>query len=200
MFNYLEKENKKLSEISNNFSSNDMICKQMLEILNNKTTNLKLDKDIKNSYYVFLNDTIYLSDREQNKTSYLRICTVSHECIHSIQNKIIQVVNFVLSNIEIVAFIIAFICMICRFNTNIIFYSYLVLNLLSAIPRLILEIDATIRSSDLSKIYIKSKIDENDSNILISAYRNKIGNFFPVFIMSLLMGRILRLLFIYILK
>lgn len=203
MFKYFKKtikENKYLLDISNKFSSNDIVCMQMLELLNNKTTDVKIDRDIKNSYYVFLNDTIYLSNREKNKTSYQRICTVSHECIHSIQNKIIQILNFVLSNIELLAFVIAFTCMLCRFNINIVFYSYLTLNIISTIPRLILEIDATIRSMNLSEKYMENKIDENESSVLLKTYKFQILILFPVFIISLLIGRILRLLLIYLLK
>jgi len=197
MINYFKNWNKKklnLNDISNKFSSNDVICKQILEIIGNKSTKIKLDQDIKNNYYVFLTNTIYLSDKEKTKNGYQRICIIAHECIHSIQNKIIQVVNFALSNIELIAFIIAFVCIILKFNVNMVFYSYLLLNIISIIPRLILEIDATIRSIDLSKKYMKNKIDENELNVILNIYKHQILIFMPMFIISLLIGRIIRLM------
>lgn len=199
-FKKTTKNSKNLLDISNKFSSNDIVCKQMLELLNNNVTNVKLDVDINNSYYVFLNDTIYLTDKEKNKESYQRICNVAHECIHSIQNKVIQFINFVLSNVEMLAFIIVSICMAFKFHTNIVFYSYLILNIVSMIPRLILEIDATKRSISLSKKYMESKIEENESSILLKQYENQIFKLFPIFIMSLLMDRITRIAFIFLLR
>ncbi len=199
MFNcYLKikDKNKELEKISNKLSSNYVICKEILELLDNNSTKIKLDEDIKNSYYVFFNDTIYLSDREKNKTCYQRVCFIAHECIHSIQNKTIQVINFVLSNVELIAFIIALICMLFKTNTNLIFYIYLLINVISAIPRLILEIDAVIKSIYLSAKYIKNNIDEKEANILIKAYKLKILIFSPIFIISLLIGRILRIILI----
>ncbi|MDD2376877.1 MAG: zinc metallopeptidase [Clostridia bacterium] len=201
MINYFEKWNKKkiqLSYISNKFCSNDIVCKQMLELISNKSTNIKLDTDIKNNYYVFLTDTIYLSNKEITRNSYQRICVIAHECIHSIQNKIIQVVNFALSNVELIAFVISLICITCGFNTYIVFYSYLILNIFSAIPRLILEIDATIRSINLSSKYMKYKIDENELSIILKTYKLQILLLLPFFIISLLIGRGFRLSVVYI--
>jgi hypothetical protein len=203
MFKYCKKINEneiQLLNITTKFGSNDIVCKQMLKLLNNENTKIKLEDNIKNSYYIFLNDTIYLSNREKNKTDYQRICVISHECIHSIQNKIIQVVNFVLSNGELLFFAISIICMLYRFNINIVFFTYLLLNIFSIIFRLILEIDATIKSINLCEKYIKNKIDEKESNILIKSYRSKILLFLPIFIVSLSIGKFLRLLFIYLLK
>ena len=202
MINYFEKWNKKkieLSNISNKFDNNNIVCKQILNLLKNETTNIKLDNDIKNSYYVFLNDTIYLCDKEISKNGYQRICVIAHECIHSIQNKILQAINFTISNIELIAFVISLICILFRFNINIVFYMYLILNIFSAIPRLILEIDATVRSINLSRKYMKSKIDENELNSMIKIYKFQIWLLLPLFIISLLIGRILRLLIIYLL-
>lgn len=202
MINYFEKWNEKkvqLLNISNKFCSNDIVCKQILELLNNETTNIKLDTDIKSNYYVFFTDTIYLSDKEITKNGYQRICVIAHECIHSIQNKTTQVINFTLSNVELIAFVISLICIIFKFNTNIVFFGYLILNILSSIPRLILEIDATIRSIDLSRKYMEYKLDENELSSILKVYKLQIVLFWPLFIVSLLMGRALRIVIIYIL-
>jgi len=201
MINYLRKwkqENRKLSNISDKFSSNDLVAKQMLELLNNKTTKIKVDNDIKNNYYVFLTDTIYLSNKEVNKNGYQRICVMAHECIHSIQSKTIQTINFILSNIELIAFVITFICMVIKFNVNIVFYSYMILNIISVIPRIILELNATLKSINLTKKYIEDKVEDNETNTLLNSYKKQIILFLPLFIVSLLLGRFFRFLIIYI--
>jgi hypothetical protein len=199
MINYFKKSNhKNLTEISDKFCSNEVVCKQILELQNNKTTKIKLDKDIKNNYYVFITDTIYLSDKEVNKRSYQRICGIAHECIHSIQNKILQGINFALSNIELIVFVISFICIILKFNINIVFYFYIILNIISAIPRVVLEIDATLRSINLCKKYIGNVVNMKETDMLIKSYKTQILFLLPVFITSLLIGRIFRFLIIYI--
>lgn len=206
MIKYFEKMNKskKISEISDKFSSNSIVCKQILELIKNNSTDVKIDKDIKNSYYVFLNDTIYISAAAKNTNGYQRICVMAHECIHSIQNKTMQMINFILSNIELLSFVLSVVCMLFRYNINIVLYAYLVVNIISIIPRLILEIDATIKSIDLSKKYIENKLDEGETDILINAYKSKVKLLFPIFIISLINGKVLRLLLVgllnYILK
>lgn len=201
MFRFFEKliqGNESLNYITDSFPENNEICKQMLIILNNNKTNIKLDIDIKNSYYTFLNNTIYLCDKEINKRNYQRICTVAHECIHSIQSKILQILNFVLSNIELILFVISFICVLLKFNVILVLYSYILVNVIAIIPRLILEIDATIKSIYLSKKYMKNKISDDKLDILIKAYKHQIIKFFPLFITSLFIGKLLRIFIIFL--
>ncbi len=194
------KSKKKLLEISDKFSSNFVVCKQILELIKNNSTHIKIDKDIKNSYYVFLNDTIYISDIAKNTSGYQRICVIAHECVHSIQNKRIQIINFILSNLELMSFIISIICILFKYCADRVFSAYLILNVISIIPRLILEIDATIKSIDLSKKYVENKLDEFDTNILINAYKSKIKLFSIIFILYLILGKLLRLLVVYLLS
>lgn len=203
MLKYLSKEKnkeKELLDISNKLPSNEVVCSQILYILGNNKTDIKIDKDIKNSYYVFLNNTIYLSDKSKNNNNYYRICVIAHECIHSIQSKLIQIFNFVLSNVELIAFVISIICALLKFSTSIVLYTYLGINIVSMIPRLILEIDASIKSIDLVRKYIKDKVSENESNLLIKYYNSKVLVFLPIFVIYLLAGRILRFSCIYLLS
>jgi hypothetical protein len=125
MFKYFNLKNN-LIDISSKLDNNEIVCKEMLGLLKNKTTAVKIDEDIKNSYYVFLNDTIYLTNREKNRIGPLRICNVAHECIHSNQNKILQWMNFVLSNIELIFFAVNIILIIFNLNIKLMFYWYLI--------------------------------------------------------------------------
>ncbi|MEG1141203.1 MAG: hypothetical protein RSE41_01890, partial [Clostridia bacterium] len=79
-----------MDQINNKLDDNITITKDILNLLDNKKTNVVIDEDIKNSYYVFFKDIIYLSN---NNNTYKRVCLIAHECIHSIQNKILQKVN-----------------------------------------------------------------------------------------------------------
>lgn len=193
---HFNKENLKLI---NELPGNETVCKQILELIGNNKTSIKLDKNIKNSYYVFLNDTIYLSDLEKVNKSYYRISLIAHECIHSVQNKLLQIINFILSNIELVVFAISLILIVFKYNNNTFFYSYFIINILSIIFRLILEIHATIKSIGLSEKYMKNKIEDEKLKDIINAYRSKIILLFPLFIISLIFVKVLRLLIIYFL-
>lgn len=189
-----------LSQINYKFNNNEIVCKEMLELINNKTTKVKLDEDIKDNYYVYLNDKIYLSDREKCRSSYLRFSVVAHECSHSVQNKTLQAINFILSNIEMLSFIAALLCIVHRFNINIAFYTYIILNIISTIPRLILETDAIIKSYRLCKKYFKDRITQDETDIILNKYKFKMHAYYPIFIFLLLMGRGARILIIYFVR
>lgn len=186
-------------EIIDVLPSNLDMCKEMLELLGNNKTIVKLDKDIKNSYYVFLNDTIYLSNRDKVNKSYYRISLIAHECMHSVQNKVLQIINFIFSNIELITFLISLTLILINSKNIILLKSYLIINIVSIIPRLMLEIHATIKSIKLSTTYLKDKIGNESLDNIIKRYRFKIILFFPLFILSLIFWKILRLALIYFL-
>lgn len=196
MFNY-SKSKEYLINVSNKLDNSETICKQMLELLKNKTTKVILDNDIKNSYYVFLNDTIYLSNKEKNRTNYRRICTVAHECIHSKQNKIMQIINFVFSNIELISFIMGIILILLKTKIDLIVYYYLCITIVSVIPRLILEIDAVIKSLILTKEYLKTIFKTEETENITNLYRIQIIVMSPLFILALILGRIIRIAIMY---
>ena len=144
--------------------ANEELTKEILYMLNNKHTKVVLDEDIKNSYYVYLNDTIYLSNREKAKNNSSRVVLTAHEVRHSIQSKYLQIINFVLSNVELIAFVINIILFIFKkFSmTNILVYLGIVV--ISIIPRMILEFDAVINSIKITRKYLKDKINDKKLN------------------------------------
>ena len=95
---YFWKQEKKdkLQNISDKLPENEVICKEILADIGNEHTKLKLDNQIKNSYYIYLNDTIYLADIKKVREIYTRVIIISHECRHTIQSKLLQKTNFIL--------------------------------------------------------------------------------------------------------
>ncbi|MEG1363904.1 MAG: hypothetical protein RSC92_05695 [Clostridia bacterium] len=187
-----------MDQINNKLDDNITITKDILNLLDNKKTNVVIDEDIKNSYYVFFKDIIYLSN---NNNTYKRVCLIAHECIHSIQNKILQKVNFILSNIELIFFVFLFIFLLFSSNNNLpIVIAYVTINILSMVVRFILEAHATIGSVNLSKRYLSTKLETNDLDLVIKDYRNKIIMLFPVFLINLFLFKILRIVLILFMK
>lgn len=192
---------KRLDEIVKKFPENTEVTKEILEILDNDTTKLKLDEDIKNSYYVYINDTIYLSNKESNKKAYHRICLIAHECIHTIQSKKLQRLNFIISNIEMILFfIIGILMFIFKENSSIFLYSYLGVVIVSMIPRFILELDAIRRSVDLSKTYVKKVLDKEETQELIGAYKEQISRLIPFALLTLFIDKYIRCIILVIIN
>ena len=191
-------ETKELNNIIDTLPSNEEVAKQILRDFNNNSTKIKFDKDIKNSYYVYFKDTIYISDTSKNNT-YRRICLIAHECIHSIQSKILQKVNFILSNIEIISFIVCLIFLILT-KSEIPLCCYCAICILSIIPRFILEIDAIIKSLPVSQNYLNKYLDRVKCMQIFSVYKKQIYLLLPIAIISLFFEKIVRILFMFFIK
>lgn len=195
-FNSNSKESKELKKITDTLATNDKIAQEMLIDINNTKTKVVLDEDITNSYYVYLQDTIYISNKEKNQGIH-RCCLVAHECIHSKQSKIIQTINFVISNIELIAFIVSIIVIL--FNKSpVTLYIYLILCILSVFPRTYLELDAIFNSLRLSKKYLEKKLSKVNLDKLMDLYRTQIYTLLPFSFISLFFGKIVRILVVFI--
>ena len=131
---------KRVVDIINKVPDNYTLANEILKKLKNNSTKVKLDNDIKNSYYVFVNDTIYLASNKKANEDYSRLCLIAHECWHSIQSKLIQKINFILSNIELVLFIICAVILLLKLNYIIIPIIYTLVVLLSLLIRFVLSV------------------------------------------------------------
>lgn len=191
---YVKGKNKEydIQQIISKLPDNNTIAKQTLESLNNKTTKVVFDNDIKGNYYVFLNDTIYLSSKDADK--YKRLTVICHECIHSIQNKTIQLINFILSNLEIIIFIIFSILKLLNIIGNKLTYVYIAVVVISLIPRFILEIHASLKSIKLTKEYISEKIGNKEAEFVNKIVRIQVVLLLPVMLFSLCLWKIIRIL------
>lgn len=197
-FNKGSKEQQEANNIVEKLPENSVIAKDILNIVSNNKTKVVFDKNIKNSYYIYFKDTIYISSKEKNN-NFHRCLLIAHECRHSIQSKLVQRINFILSNLELVFFILAFIILMC-FKVYYIKYVYLVVCILSMMPRLYLELDAISSSLKISNSYVSTKLDKKETEELNEIYKDQIKILLPISIITLFIDKIIRIFVIFLLK
>lgn len=195
IFNKNSKLRKELDFFISSLPNSDVIAKELLYELGNKKTKYVFDKDIKGSYYVYLNDTIYLCDKQKEKNNYERLCVIAHESIHSIQPKFLQNLNFILSNLEIVCFVVFLILYFLKLNRLYIYLGYITVAVLSMIPRLILELCALSKAPKLSKKYLEGKsIDKNNVDKVYNLYTFSTKVLMPVAIFGFFTYKFIRMI------
>ena len=187
-------ENIKINKMISNIPENEFVAKEILEMLNNNKTKIEIDSDTKSNLYIFLNDTIYIS--KNKKDDFNRICVIAHECIHSIQSKSAQILNFVLSNIELILFIvlIALFCFKLKFMPLLILY--VLTNIFSIVIRLYLELSAVFGSIKLSDNYFKNYLEDNIRDYLVNISNSQIKTLLVFFIIKLFLFKVVRMFFI----
>lgn len=191
-FNKNSADKIKLEQINEKLPENDIICQEILYKYNNKNTKIVKDDNIKGSYYVYLNDTIYLANNEKIKNAIYRVVLIAHECRHSLQSKGLQKLNFIFSNVELVLFVLFFILGIFKLINKYIVLLYLLILILAILFRLILEFDAVRNSFKISKEYIERKTTKEDANVIEKLYSLKAKLIFPVMIVQLFLGKLIR--------
>lgn len=176
------------------------ICKDILNIVGNDDVKIEVEANEKSSMYVFLNNTIYISNKEKKskdkeKNEKSRLLVIAHECRHSVQSKVFQWCNFAFSNIEIILFILLVIAKIFFKVNGILYYTYLSVAILSIIVRMGLELDAVIHSVKIVAKYLtKNDVKKQDIVDLVSFYKKEILKTLPVFVLWLLAFKILRIM------
>ena len=187
-------ENIKINKMISNIPENEFVAKEILEMLNNNKTKIEIDSDTKSNLYIFLNDTIYIS--KNKKDDFNRICVIAHECIHSIQSKSAQILNFVLSNIELILFIvlIALFCFKSKFMPLLILY--VLTNIFSIGIRLYLELSAVFGSIKLSDKYFKNYLEDKIRDYIVNIYKSQIKTLLVFFIIKLFLFKVVRMVFI----
>lgn len=189
--------NEKLHEINNKLPSNKEICEEILNEYDNKNTKIVLDESIKSSYYVFLNDTIYLVNNPNIKNADYRVVLIAHECRHSLQSKLLQKLNFLFSNLELILFIILFVISIFKLINIQMLLLYILLSFCSIIFRFILEFDAVKKSIVISKKYIENKLSKEDAKIIDLSFSSKVNILFPIMLFKLFFGKIVSLIILF---
>lgn len=192
------KERKKIQDIIDKLPDNEIIAKEILAENNNTKTKIVLDVDIKNSYYIFLNDTIYLSNKNKASTRYSRLCLIAHECKHSLQSKVLQVINFLISNIELIFFVLFAILGLLNFKNSFIPNIYYITVILSIIPRLILEFDAVYSSVKISEKYVEQKLSKNEADMVHLVYSFQVKVLVPMLVFSLVIWKVIRSIIIFV--
>jgi len=178
------------------------VCRDILKIVNNPNVNVEVDENSKNSLYVFLNNTMYISTKTNNKKSVdeqnkSKVIIIAHECAHSIQPKVLQIINFVLANLEMMLFAIILITSIFFKKYGILVNSYVIISLISIIVRWYLEMNATINSVKItSKYMLVNGANKSEVKELIKYYKKELLKALPLFLMWLFLFKIIRLILI----
>lgn len=172
------RENAFLEEISNKFPKSEEICRDILKSLNNENVEIKIEPEYNSCLYTIFNNTITLGKFKQE---YMKLQTIAHECIHSVQNKNTLWANFIFTNIYLVYFfIIALLGILNKINYSEIHILILVfISFIQYILRNYLETDAMTKAKYVAKEYInKSRIlNKIEEEKLLVEYEevNKIG-------------------------
>lgn len=178
------------------------ICKDILKIIDNERVNVEIDENCKNSLYVFLNNTIYISNKTNNKKNVdeqnkSKVLVIAHECAHSIQSKLLQIVNFILANLEMILFAAVIIARVFFFKYNVLLNTYLVVSLLSITVRWYLEMNATINSVKIASSYmLQNGVAKEQIKELIKYYKKELLKTLPIFLIWLFIFRIIRLILV----
>lgn len=187
-------ENKRMQKITDKFPGNMEIAKEMLKMIGNENVTIEEAKDTKTSLYIAVTNKISIADLKDN---YGRIQTIAHECMHSVQDRMLLMFNFIFSNITILYFIIVTILTICGIIKKGIFQIFILLLLafIQFAVRGFLEIDAMTKSKYLAKEYMEKKniCTKNEIDCLIKEYDkiNKIG--IPFIIYNLITNLLIRI-------
>lgn len=191
---------KDLDSIIEKLPNSEIIAKSLLKNLGNDETKCVFDKDIKGNYYVYLNDTIYLCDRQNKKYNYERLCVIAHECIHSIQPKWLQKLNFIFSNLEIIFFVLAIILYFLKITNVYLFSMYIAIAIFSIIPRTVLEIWAMLNAPKLSKKYLEEEnFKDGDIKKVENVYNFSTKLLMPLAIIQMFFFKLLRIVLVSIL-
>ena len=191
---------KELESLSNKFPIDEQICNDVLEKLNNKTVKIKKEPEYTSCLYTIFNNTIIIGKFRQN---YMKLQTITHECIHACQNKRILWANFIISNIYLIYF--AIILILTFLNklpyTNIHILILVFLSIIHYIIRFSLENEAMIKAKYIAKEYIEEKkiLNKDEKNKLLAEYDriNNIGiPFMNYYIISMNIVKIILYAFI----
>ena len=179
------------------------ICKEILELIDNKDVKVKVNSGEKSSLYVFLNNTIYISGNEKKskdkeKAESSKLLVMAHECRHSTQDKVFQMLNFALSNLEIVLFVALLVMkVIFKLNLKYVAFLYFLIVSCSIFIRLFLELDAVINSVKIvTKYLFRNNVDKVEIEKLQKYYKKEIIKTLPLFILWLFLFKIIRLMII----
>ena len=164
---------KELNTISEKFPDNIEISKAILEKLKNKTTKIEEDKESEATLYIAIQDKISIGNMHK---SFTRIQTITHECLHSIQDKKMLIFNFIYSNIYLLYFAIICILVILIKLDNTMMYSniFLILSFIYYVIRVFLENDAMIKAQYIAKEYMQEQevVTEEEVNKIYEGFKN----------------------------
>lgn len=167
---------KNLESLSKKFPEDNKMCKAILEKLDNKDVKIKKEPEYNSCLYTVFNNTITIGKFKQD---YMKIQTIAHECIHSVQNKITLWSNFIFTNIYLLYFVV--ILLLAFFNklpyTNIHIIIFIFMSFIQYILRFTLEYEAMLKARYVAKEYIEENniLNKEETDKLIEEY-DKVNN------------------------
>lgn len=165
-----------LEKLSNKFPTDEKICNDILDKMNNKDVKIKNESEYTSCLYTIFNNTITIGKFQQN---YMKLQTIAHECIHACQNKKTLWANFIFTNIYLIYFVITSILTI--FNklpyTNVHILILIFFSFIQYLIRFTLENEAMIKAKYIAKEYIEEKeiLNKDEEKKLLEEY-DKINN------------------------
>ena len=171
-------ENERLNKLTDAFPENKEICKKILSMIGNKTTKIEEDDKTDTSLYLVMTDKIAIANL---KNKYVRIQTIAHECIHSMQDKKLLWFNFIFSNLYLLYFFIITILTVSGLVNDVWIHIFLLtlFGLVYYMVRSYLETDAMVKARYLAKTYMRAEkiIKPEEVEEIVGNYDvlNKIG-------------------------
>ena len=156
-----------LNKITNKLPENKQICAKILKMLHNETVQIEEKENNTASLYIAISNTIFIANI---KNTFTRVQTISHECLHSVQNRTTLLFNFFFSNVYFLYFIV--ICILRLLNQlNFAMIHIFILTMLGVIYyaiRSYLEMDAMTNATFLAKEYMEKteKLTPDEINLL----------------------------------
>lgn len=169
-------KDEKLDKLANKYPENIEMCKTYLKMLDNKNVEIEENKETKTSLYIAITNKISIANV---RSTYTRIQTIAHECLHSVQDRKLLLFNFWFSNFYLIYFFI--ICILEIFNIlpykNIFLSILIILSFVYYMIRAFLENDAMIKAKFLAKQYMEDiKISTKEEIEKIVSGFEKINN------------------------
>ena len=189
-----------LDKIVEKYPNNQQVAQELLKKLNNENVKIEENENAESSLYIAISDKIFIGNIQK---SYTRIQTISHECLHSVQNRKLLIFHFILSNLYLFYFAILAILGILKilpFQMTFLI-SFVLIGMLFYAVRIYLENDAMIKAPFLAKEYMQGKqissleeIEEvmngydelNQIGIKAVNYKLFIGIMIKVFLLSII--------------
>ena len=189
-----------LDKIVEKYPNNQQVAQELLKKLNNEKVKIEENENAESSLYIAISDKIFIGNIQK---SYTRIQTISHECLHSVQNRKLLIFHFILSNLYLFYFAILVILGILKILPfQMTFLTILIVGgFIYYFVRSYLENDAMIKAPFLAKEYMQGKqissleeIEEvmngydelNQIGIKAVNYKLFIGIMIKVFLLSII--------------
>ncbi len=175
---------KELKKLTEKFPNSIEICNKILKIKDKQDVKIKEEENYDSCLYTVFNNTITIGKFKQE---YMKIQTIAHECIHSMQNKFTLWFNFIFTIIYLLYFFMISVLTIFNKieNTNIFLIILLFMSLIQYIVRFSLESDAMQNARYLAKEYIENTkiLTIEEEKMLLEEYDsvNKVGISFTNF-------------------